>query len=657
MRPVTDPNILAQLNGGQPSQQSAPQGLRPVEDPNILAQLNSGNERSQNTPEQINQSQPESSPWWDRKDVSNRAMASFLQQQSPLGKSNNPDPGKKDYNLVENIGEGVMDFAPYLIGAGGLVKGGAALAAKSPAIAESLAKFGAKNPYTSAFLKNMAVNAPAGAAFTGANQGDQGESLAASAAASALPVALSPLVKYGAKQYAQSAIPKFTEKATEKIRGLLPSSEYATNLANKYLSAVGMNKANWKGLDKTAEALDKNVLRRTPEEIKLSDMNKLGAKLFDKSQGDSPQVAKSLHEVDARYMNQKPYLDYIGKFNEKVKGLEPSLQAPYQQSIGVAQKAAEMAPESFGGAVAASKNINQSMKDYLSEGGKAINPANRESQKFLRGLKDTIRNDLVDANKDKVGAEALSDFKTQWEGANKSHQDVLKFNKSPQKMTGVEEEGRTVRNAFKASLPKEMGGEGIPLDPSILGKYMPALTPNGAKGVQGFRQLSKLLGSKTDARDAAKSFLFQKQIGNGANTVDVAAQYAKLSEPQKKWLFGKSEEGKYLDAINRTRLAFGREPAKTAEGMGMNRHLSGMGAPALLGFGGSYYSGDSWDKSLVHGIEAGLGAKLLGYGAGRFATPKSVDRAIAMKNSAPSSGRYLNLAAQNLINQQQKGGS
>jgi hypothetical protein len=557
-------------------------------------------------------------------------------------------------NLADKIGVGALDFAPYMIGGSGLAKGAGKLIAESPKLAEKAAEFSAKNPYSSAFIKNMAENVPAGAAFTAANKGNQGESLAASTAASALPVALQPLIKYGAKQYAQSAIPKFTEKATEKLRELLPAGVYSKKLEDKFLNAVVTNKSNWQGLDKTAENLDKNVLRRTPEEMKLAEVNKLGSKLFDKSQGDISPVAKSLQEVDSKYFNQSPYLNYIEKFNEKVKGLEPSMQAPYKQAIGVAEKAGEMAPESFAGAVAARKNINQSMKDYLSDGGKAINPANRQSTEFLKGLKNTIKDDLVDANKDKVGAEALTGFKNQWEAANKSHQDVLKFNKSPQKMTGIEEEGRTVRNAFKASLPKNMGGEGIPLDPAIIGKYAPTLSPSGAKGIEGIKQLETLLGDKKLARDAIKAHIFQKQLTNGANTIDAPAKYAQLSSAQKKRLFGNSEEGKYLEAINKTRLAFNREPAKTAEGMGFNRHLTGMGAPALLGFGGSYYGGDSWDKSLMHGIEAGLAAKVAGSVAGRFATPKSVERAIAMKSMQPTSGRYLNLAAQNLINEQKK---
>lgn len=675
MRPVTDPSILAQLGSGQ--QQSAPQGMRPVEDPALLAQLNGGqNQGQQQAPQQESGPSPEQ---LDRARFVPSALGhtaanimeagrNFLNipnQISPKTFGPLADPSRNYYNemgVSQNTGDKVVgavaDFLPFMKGAS-LTKDAVMLAAKeSPAIAAKVTQFAARNPKFAKFLGGAAENALSGAAYS-AVQAPEGQKLSNAAVGGALGAAtsvgseaLNALGRYGIKQYSQSAIPKFTEKATDKIRELLPSGDYAKNLADKYLSAVGANKANWKGLKQTAAELDKNVLIKAPEQRAADEVNKLGGKLFDKSQGEASPIAKSLHEVDSRYFNQSPYLDKIMQFQDKVKGLEPAMQVPYKQAMGVAENAAGMVPESFSGAVAARKNLNQEMKNYLSDGGKAINPANRESTQFMSDLKNTMKDDLVDANKDKVGAEALTGFKNQWEAANKSHQDYLKFNKSPQKMTGVEEEGKTVRDAFKASLPKKMGGQGIPLDGSIISKYMPSLTPKGAEGVEGFRQLSKLLGSKNEAREAAKSFIFKKQIGNGANTVDVAAQYAKLSDQQKKWLFGKSEEGKYLEAINNTRIAFNREPAKTAEGMGINRHLSGMGAPALLGFGSSYASGDSWDKSLFRGLEAGLGAKALGLVAGQMATPASVERAIAMKNAQPLTGRYANLAAQHLLNSQ-----
>ena len=647
MKPVTDPALLAQLNGGQSQQSGAPQGLRPVEDPAILAQLNG----QQNSPSPQQQSGP-SPEQLDRArfvpDPVGRFAATLMESGRNLVNIPNKinpkvfaplaDPNRNYYhemgvekNMGDSIAGGLIDFLPFMKGAN-LTK---TALAESPAIAKAISSYALKNPKLAKFLGGGAENALAGGAY-GAVNSTEGNRLedalmgaGTGAAASVGGEALNALGRYGAKHYAQSAIPKFTEKATEKIRDLLPTSEYAKKLTDKYLAAVGLNKANWKGLEKTAENLDKNVLRRTSEVGK---------------EGITPN-AKTLKEVESQYFNQSPYNDYISKFNEKVKGLEPAMQLPYKQAIGVAEKAGEMAPESFAGAVAARKNINQGIKDYLSDGGKAINPANRESTQFLTGLKNTIKEDLLNANKDKIGEKALEGFKNQWELANKSHQAVQEFYKSFQNSASLVKPTRQMRERFQNAYDA---------DPNIIGKFMPSLTERGSQGISGFQHLEKLMGSKKDAQEAAKSFLFKKQIENGANTVDAAAQYAKLSSPQKKWLFGNSEEGKYLDAINRTRLAFNREPAKTAEGMGINRHLAGMGVPALLGFGGSYYSGDSWDKSLLHGVEAGLAAKLAGSAAGRFATPKSVDRAIAMKNAQPFNGRYLNLAAQNLINEQQK---
>lgn len=745
MRPVTDPAILAQLNGGQQggASQGAPAGLRPVEDPAILAQLNGGNAQTQPQAEAPRESggflQKMFSPMAHVAAGLATSGRNTLNNLQDAGKSTGIDavmgkiPGTKDItrpsgdrtfdyykgmgldeNAADKVAVAGLDFAPYMMGASGAVKAGSKLLSESPKLAEKAAAFASKNPYTSKFLTNMAENAPAGAAFTAANKGDQKESLLASTAVSALPVAIQPLVKYGAQKYAQSAIPAFTKKATEKLKELLPSGDYAKTLSDKYLSAVGKNKANWKALEKTAEGLDKSLISPLKEEGKLIQVkggNKIqneventdrmgnplnpqfvgrdssnfpanikpeivgydagGAPImkqpphdFSATQKDIPLTRKvsgnearntpaSVGQYDASgaplFRNgidfkNSPYDSYIESFKNKVGAMEPAKQQEYTQALKLADKAQKMAPRSFDGVVSLRKNINQDMKEYLNNQSGGITPQNSKSKQFLSGLKENLKNDVLDANTDKIGAEALTGFKSQWETANKSHQDLQGFNKALQPGSGIVKPTRQMRERF------ENVKSGNELDESVLGKYAPSLTPTGAKGIEGIKHLEKLMGDKTAARDAIKAHIFNKQIGDGSVTVDAAARYAKLSSAQKKRLFGRSDEGQYLEAINKTRLAFGREPEKTLAKIGHG--ITSLGIPGGIGFAGALASGDSWDKSLMYGIATAAASKGIKGLAGKTATANSVNRAIELgQYGKPMSGRYLNAVGQNFINQ------
>jgi hypothetical protein len=526
---------------------------------------------------------------------------------------------------ADELATGLLDFAPYMAGGSGAVKVGGKLLSESPAMASKLASFAAKNPKLAKYLPEAASNAASGGAYgyNNAPEGSEGTHALLSAGLSVLPTAASalvidPLLRYGAKKYAQSAIPKFTEKATDKLRELLPVDQYVRKLSDRFMSATSKNKANWNAVENTAKSLDENVPRGV-------------------TQG----------------FNQMPFLNYIDQHANKVKGMEPAIKAPYSQSMELAEQAKEVAPQSFSGAVALRKNINQSAKDYLNKGGTAINPQNMESKNFLTGLRNNLKNETIAAQEGKVTPEALDQFRNQWETANKSHQDIQKFYKSPNKMTGVENEGKVLREAYKSSLPKEMGGTNTPMDPAILSKYVPSLSPTGSKGVEGLKHLEKLMGSKEDAVAAAKSHIFGKQIQNGANTVDTAAKYAQLSPAQKKYLFGDSKEGEMLEAINKTRLAFGREPEKTLAKVGHG--LMGWGVPGLLGYEASEAAGESKAKSFQHALEAIAASKGLKYAAKASATVPRVNRAISFgKNGTTNTGRNTNMLLQALLNQPQQ---
>lgn len=624
---------------------------------------------------------------------------------------------------ADELATGLLDFAPYMAGGSGAVKVGGKLLSESPAMASKLSSFAGKYPKLAKYLPEAASNAVSGGAYgyNNAPEGSEGTHALLSAGLSVLPTAASalvidPLLRYGAKKYAQSAIPKFTEKATDKLRELLPVDQYVRKLSDRFMGATSKNKANWQELNNTARGLDEGLIspmRAQGREMPIKGNNKIqneventdhmgnplnplmlgkqaplkqeivgydagGAPIFSKhdygaeikefpsTRNISGSVPRRTSAISGEYdaagaplyknginFNSSPLKSYIEGFKNKVGAMEPAQQQEYTQALKLANKASELSPRSFSGAVSLRKNINQDMKDYLNQNGIGYTPQNSQSKNFLSGLKQNLKNETIAAQEGKVAPEALDQFRNQWETANKSHQDIQKFYKSPNKMTGVENEGKVLREAYKSSLPKEMGGTNTPMDPAILSKYVPSLSPTGSKGVEGLKHLEKLMGSKEDAVAAAKSHIFGKQIQNGANTVDTAAKYAQLSPAQKKYLFGDSKEGEMLEAINKTRLAFGREPEKTLAKVGHG--LMGWGVPGLLGYEASEAAGESKAKSFQHALEAIAASKGLKYAAKASATVPRVNRAISFgKNGTTNTGRNTNMLLQALLNQPQQ---
>lgn len=620
MKEVTDPALIERLNSMRSermNQKSSQQNSGEVTDPKLIEKLNSMRSQRMQQQQPSQQSAPSketSEPSADR-NMQDRILYAQLHQRSPF----TPAKDEEGLNIAERIGTTALDYAPYAIGAGGAIRaGGSALAKLAPKGAAKIAEFAAKNPKTAKYLAQGSENALGGAGYGAAMapEGDVGSSALRSAALSVIPTAggaaFDPLLRYGAKKYAQSAIPEFTKKATEKLGQLLPVKEYSKKLEDKFLYANKANKANWAGLDKTAESLDKSVPR--------GPLNGF---------------------------NSAPYDSYIQGYSNKIKGMEPAIKEPYSQSLDVAEKAKELSPQSFSGAVALRKNINQNMKDYLNKGGTAINPQNYQSKEFLTGLKNNLKNETIAAQEGKVSPEQLAQFKNEWEAANKSHQGLQEFYKTPQASTGVLTPKRQVREAF------ENLKSGNEIDPAIFGKYLPTLGEKGLKGIQGLKQLEKLLGSKKDAADAAKAYLFSKQINNGANTVDSAAKYAQLSKSQSKYMFGKSDEGRMLEAINKTRLAFGREPEKTLAKIGHG--VLGYGLPTAIGYGGSRLAGEDEKQSLLNAALFTGGTKLAKGIAAKTANASRVNRAINFgKNGTTNTGRNLNALTQIYTNPNQR---
>lgn len=573
---VTDPKILAQLNAPAVDMNQ----YEEVTDPKILAQLN-----APDVPRETSEQQNDPS-------ITDRAMISFLNQQSPLGPTKDYDPLASKDNVITKIGKGFLDYAPYGVGAASLLKYGSKLPA--------LIKLAENSPRLAGLLTGTAAENILGGATYGGMNADTGNTMAAAAlgglgggAASMLGGAGNIVANYLGKKYAQSAIPAFTKKATEQIKSLLPSSDYAQQLFGRFSDAFSKNKGNWNAVKDSAEQLDTAI---------------------------------------GKNFNNRPYHDYIDGYLSDLNKLDPAQRAQYAQSILLAQKAKEIAPESFSGIVASRQNLNQVLSDFLDPTGQT--KPDIYSKQFITGLKNNLKNETLEANAGNIHPDAFNDFKSKWENANQSHQNLQDFYKSMQGTTGTVKKMTPTEEMYKSAL--ETGN----LDPSILNRYAPPLTLKGSQGIEGINQLNRLYGDPQTARDAIQASLFRRPTQQGASTIDSAKIYSDMSPAQRQAVFGNSPQGQMLDAINNTRLEFGREPEKTLAKIG--HHAMSWGVPGALGVGTGLASGEDWPTSVGFGVGAMLGAQGLKHAVGRTATPASVARAIQLGKSSPFTGRYIN---------------
>jgi len=594
MREVTDPQILAQLNAPEETQ-----GYKEVTDPQILAQLNAPEDAVDNVPRGTSDN---SSFMGDVGKHALAGLASFgrdvINIPPSIGKifgANMPFYNQNyDYykslgvneNLGDKIAVGAAGFVPFL--------GAASKLSKASSLAENL-------PRLAPYIENAGAAGAQGALLT---SNDHPIESGAMSALFSVPGSMAGqlgnvALQYGAKKYAQSAIPAFTKKVTDYFRSMPSVSDYSAKLFGKFSGAVKENNDNWNTLGNTVSQLDTGA---------------------------------------SKEFNNQPYHDYIDSYLSKIDNMDPAQKAQYQQSVALAQHAKEIAPKSFSGTVASRQNINSVLSDFLDPTG--MTKPDRYSKEFITGLKDNLKNELLEANKGNVDPELFNQFKSHWEDANQSHQNLQNFYQSQQPTTGRISPVKQTREMYQDA--RNTGA----LDPSIFNKYAPPLTLKGAQGTQGFDHLSNLYGNPQTAQEAIQASLFRRPVQQGATTIDSAKIYSDMSPAQRQAILGNSSQGQMLDAINNTRLAFGREPEKTLAKIGHG--VMSVGIPGLAGFGVGMASGDSWDKSLLLGGATAAASKGLGKIAGRTATPQSVARAIRLSKSNPLTGSYLNPFLQTL---------
>lgn len=364
-------------------------------------------------------------------------------------------------------------------------------------------------------------------------------------------------IRKGAQKYAQSAIPGLIDKATDKIKGYISPEQATQKLQANFNVAAAKNTANWNKTNALAETLDSTLTSQ--------------GKAFDAS----------------------PFTNHIQDFSDKLKGMEPAVRAKYAQAADFANHIQDQAPQSFSGAVALRQNLNQELKKYLEKNN--IKAADKETGNLIKDLKTSLQ-DTVNTNGGNVDNRLLNQFKDTWESANKSHQDLTEFVKTP-----------NADGALRPRVPRRKALNDQALDAGALGQY---LRPS-MRGDAGINQLNKLTGND----EAARSYLMRNVMEKSGNPKSALTEYEKLSVPQRERLFDSLPEGQSLKAAGIARAAF-PEPSRNMTWELLKHKLGG--------FAGSV---------------ASLGGIPL---AAKYASPSSVIKAVnRAKTPNKNSGRYL----------------
>jgi hypothetical protein len=376
-------------------------------------------------------------------------------------------------------------------------------------------------------------------------------------------------IRKGAEKYAQSALPGLVEKATSKIKQYITPEQGAQKLQANFNTVNALNKANWNKTNTLAQGLDETLASQ--------------GKAFDAS----------------------PFTNHIQEFSDKLKNMEPAVRAKYSQAADFANYIQDQAPQSFSGAVALRQNLNGELTKFLDKNN--IKAADAEIKNLIKGLKDSLQS-TVDAHSGKVDDGLLSQFKTAWEDANKSHQALTEFVKTP-----------NPQGVLKPRVPRREALNNEALDTGALGQYLrPSL-----RGMSGINQLNKLTGSD----DTARSYLMRNVIEGRGNPAAALTNYEKLAIPQRQALFDALPEGQSLKAASTVRNAFSPKEAPSA--FDLAKHKLGALATGALTLGA-----------------APLAKKAIS----RYATPQSVMRAVNRAQTPNQrAGRYLSPVLANLF--------
>lgn len=465
-------------------------------------------------------------------------------------------------NLADKVGVNVAEYAPYATGAGAAV--------------DALG-IGGK------ILPTIAQNELGNVAF-GATQNDDNASGAIKGAAtgglaSVLGIGGSAIGKAGANLYAKTAIPGLIQKGTDALKTTLGNAnDYAAKFLQRFQGADMANEANWKMANANADNLDSQMsAKNTP-------------------------------------FNAQPVTDYISGFLDKVKGMTPMQARPYQNAVDFAQnEASQILPQNFSDLVAGRQIANDTLSDFLKK--RNLDQADNQTQEFVKGWKDSLVNDVPEANKSAVNADDFNNFKDSWENANQSHQYLQQF-KNTTNTAGAQTPSNVLATARNAQSPE--GG--------ILSQFMPATTQTGTNEIEN---LGNLYGDQGEANNALLSYKLRQATDAEKSPNQAMNIYRGFSPEQRQALYQNNPSQPYFSTANRGVEQYGM-PKTAPQGFlpKLGYHALAASPAGLLGFGGGLAMGMPWEHALMLGAGTAFGGKLGAKGIQKMATPNSVNAAM-----------------------------
>lgn len=383
-----------------------------------------------------------------------------------------------------------------------------------------------------------------------------------------LGLAGSTVANAAANLYAKTALPGLVSRGTSAFAKTLRGSDATVSPLKDAHDAAATNETlQWQNANDKAAELDNNLMRPDPS----------------------------------------PYLDYVNDFIKQKSALEPAIRSSSEEALDFAKtKALDLTPQSYQGAVALRQGLNENIQDYLKMRNK--DAPSRGLNSFVKGLKSTL-DEVVNPE---GSPQPVQDFYNSWQDANKATQRKEEFYLTPDK-NGMLQYNRGLENALKNTNP----------DASIIGNFVPKA---GQTGISGLNQLTNLVGDKDTAANMINSYAARQLPTSGKLTKTAADYYSALSPEQRTALVS---DNPYLKTANDVMLNY-KDPATSWDwGDQGKKAIWTHFLPMAAGYGGAHYVGlNPWEAAAIAG---GIGgATTLGrIGLWKFATPNSVQRAMA----------------------------
>lgn len=592
---VTDPTLLAQLNGGA-SQSTG--GMQKVTDPALLAQLNGqsvpepqappmsaldkfnqyGSDISRHLGAEIGSAAQNTANAWGRLapkvmqtigqmpggESIGLAQKLFMPKEAPQIQGDLYKGLGVNKNLADELIQGGLEFAPYGAGAARVI----------PSLGEKfLQKLGTNVAQQGAAgaIESMG-NAPEGQEGMGALQG-AGLGALAGGAGSVVSAAAKPVAGW----YARSALPAALKQGQSAIKNALGAAEKGPQ---DYVASI-------------------NKVNDTHE-------NLLGQTRANASNLDQQFAANN------KKFSAAPYEQTVRDFQQEVKSMSGPKQVAYDQAKGFLNSIErKLKPTNFDDLIDVRQNLNSYWKKYADK--KNITTKDSKTSELIDRIKESLTK-TIDHNTQGTEFEgAANQFKNTWEDWNKVYSNLKDYEKSPG-ISGALENNKVMKQSADMAKQEE------PQIPSTgqMSKYIPSTKETGT---EKFEHFSKLIGNESEAREAIKNYYLRNvdQSSKESSRNAVLDLYESLSPKQRDWLFNGNKGGAMMEQASRAAKEFGR-PKPPSPWASIGLHGAGSAGLGTLGYFGSELAGaDPRERAAatLSGIGLGLGGRGLRHLIGR----------------------------------------